>query len=199
MPRAQKEALFTSLIIKVCGTLRSRDSGNRDIARESLAEMVLTMGLGSLKSVVYELQQQLTEGFQRHICNYTVRSVLTAVLIGYSPPINAVSLVSSVVGSGGEGADGSDSDGDNNDNVGGPVSGLLDLSIPLILNSVMDDLTGEAHEDRDVDDVKRKLVREAKGSKANGTLDLCARNILFRPTYAIAAAGKSMSKSKSTM
>ncbi len=33
--------------------------------------------------------------------------------------------------------------------------------------------------------MKRKLVREAKGSKATGTLELCARNLLFRPTYAI--------------
>ncbi len=82
----EKNSLFTSLIIKVCGTLRSRDSTHRDIARDSLANMVRTMGMQSLRDVLYELQHQLTEGFQRHICNYTVRSVLASVLEGYCPP-----------------------------------------------------------------------------------------------------------------
>lgn len=45
--------------------------------------MVQTMGLSHLQYVVYELLQALREGYQRHICNYTVRTVLTTVLAEY--------------------------------------------------------------------------------------------------------------------
>ena len=33
-----------------------------------------------LRPVLYELQQQLKEGYMRHVCNYTVRAVLVAAL-----------------------------------------------------------------------------------------------------------------------
>ena len=40
--------------------------------------------------------------------------------------------------------------------------------------------------DVDVDvGATRSLIREAKGTKSYDTLELCARMILFRPTYAI--------------
>jgi hypothetical protein len=82
----KKSTLFSSLVIRVVDTLRSRDSQARDSARDSLAKMVQTMGLSSLNTVIYELQHSLTEGYQRHVCNYTIRYLLTTVLEEYVPP-----------------------------------------------------------------------------------------------------------------
>jgi len=175
--KEQKAALLHGLIVKVVGTLKVRDASARDIARDSLAKMVLTMGMGSLHPVLYELQQQLTEGFYRHICNYTTRSVLTTVLEGYSPPTpaEASSYVTEIIS-------GRASEIDRS----GARTPYLDAAIPLIMQAVMDDLTGLSHQDLEVADVNRKSKgREAKGSKANDTLELCARHLLFRPTYAV--------------
>ena len=47
----KRNTLFTSLVIHVVDTLRSRDSQARDAARSSLSQMVQTMGLSSLISL----------------------------------------------------------------------------------------------------------------------------------------------------
>lgn len=175
--KEQKAALMHGLIVKVVGTLKVRDASARDIARDSLAKMILTVGMGTLHPVLYELQQQLTEGFYRHICNYTTRSVLTAVLENYVAPTEAEasSFVTEIIS-------GKSSEIDRS----GAQTPYLDAAIPLIMQAVMDDLTGLSHQDLEVADVNRKSKgREAKGSKANDTLELCARHLLFRPTYAV--------------
>ena len=60
----KKADLFSSLVIRVVGTLRSRDASSRDAARESLTKMVLTGGMSSLPIVIYELKHSLHEGYQ---------------------------------------------------------------------------------------------------------------------------------------
>ena len=44
--------------------------------------MLRASGMGVLRPIVYELQQQLREGYMRHVCNYSVRTVLVAALQG---------------------------------------------------------------------------------------------------------------------
>jgi hypothetical protein len=127
-----KSNLFSSLVIRVVDTLRSRDSAARDAARESLAKMVLTMGLSSLNAVLYELQHSLTEGYQRHVCNYTIRYLLTTVLEDYSPPTHAPSY--QVMDSEEGQAEFTDMD-----SIPSPV---FDQCIPMIIISVLDDLNG---------------------------------------------------------
>jgi hypothetical protein len=72
-----KEHLIKNLLINVINTLKSKDTKVRDIARECLAKMIETLGVESLKSVIYEMQHILKEGYQRHICNYSIRFLLT--------------------------------------------------------------------------------------------------------------------------
>ena len=48
----------------------------------------------------------------------------------------------------------------------------------------MDDLNGDSQEDRETE-AKKAIIREAKGNKANDTLEISARCLLFRPTYAL--------------
>ena len=134
-----KSNLFSSLVIRVVDTLRSRDSAARDAARESLAKMVLTMGLGSLNAVLYELQHSLTEGYQRHVCNYTIRYLLTTVLEDYSPPTHAPSYQVT------DTEEGEQADFTDVDSIPSPV---FDQCIPMIIISVLDDLNGVSSADR---------------------------------------------------
>eukprot|EP01034_Spumella_vulgaris_P023353 gene23353-29566_t len=172
---AFRSHLFTNLVISVVTTLKSRDASARDIARESLSRMISTLGLGSMKSVFYELTMILKEGFQRHVCNYTVKTILNTAMAGYSPPCDAPSIPLELMGA------------DNQDellNIA-PEMPAFDRSIPLIVACALDDLTGEAQDDRTADTALRSLIREAKGSKANDTLEITAKCLLFRPTYAL--------------
>ena len=169
-----KHNLFTNLVIRVISTLKSHDTSGRDAARDCLAKMITTLGLGSLKSVLFELQYALKEGFQRHVCNYTVRTILRLVLVNYSPDRSAPSVPLHML--------------DRLDQVDiVPTVPEFDRAIPLIMQSALDDLAGGAQDDREADEAVRSLIREAKGSKANDTLELTARCLLFRPTYALLA------------
>ena len=143
----KRNTLFTSLVIRVVDTLRSRDSQARDAARSSLSQMVQTMGLSSLKTVIYELQHSLTEGYQRHVCNYTIRFLLTNILTEYSPPDAPSFEVIPVApmdvecgwGDGDEGGGGADF---SNSEAKVAVMPVFDECIPLIVMSVLDDLNG---------------------------------------------------------
>ena len=176
---AYRDNLFLSLVLRVVNTLKSKDSSSRDVSRNCLAQMVQTMGMeaGALRVVLQELQHILTEGFQRHVCNYSVRSILRTVLEGYLPPCDAPSVPFELLGQ--QAADVA--------RVVQPVVPAFDQCIPLIMQSVLDDLAGEAQEDREADGALRSLIREAKGSKANDVLEITARCLLFRPTYALLA------------
>ena len=138
----KRNTLFTSLVIRVVDTLRSRDSQARDSARSSLSQMVQTMGLSSLKTVIYELQHSLTEGYQRHVCNYTIRFLLTNILTEYSPPdapsFEVIPIAPTDVECGG------DERGVNFSNTEAKmaVMPVFDECIPLIVMSVLDDLNG---------------------------------------------------------
>ena len=65
-----------------------------------------------------------------------------------------------------------------------PVQPDFDRCLPMIMESVLDDLNGDSQEDRETE-AKKAIIREAKGNKANDTLEISARCLLFRPTYAL--------------
>lgn len=170
----KKIGYFMNLVISVIGTMKSRDTSARDSARESLSKMVLTMGISSLYPVISEMQHMLTEGYQRHVCNYSIRNILTAVLETYSPPTDCPSLPILELN-------------DVNATKIDIVVPEFDRCVPLLMESVMEDLVGKTFDDLNASEegASRALIRESKGSKANDILESCARNILFRPTYAL--------------
>lgn len=180
--REKKNTIFLNLVMNIVTTLKCKDSSARDAARESLSKMVLTMGMDSLKVVLYEFNHTLASGYQRHVRNYSVRSLLTSVLEEYVPDSTAFSIP--VLTSG------------DNDLVSQYARKVtiseFDKCIPLVVDFCMDDINGIANEDRETkDDVKRTLIREAKGNKANEILELCGKSLLFRPTYALLPFPKS--------
>jgi len=175
----KREALLTNLIMNIVNTLKSRDSDARDIARESLAKIIIAMGLNYLYLVLKELVSSLHEGFQRQVRNYTVRYILNQVLEDYSPNnlLPAFPDINNCLAS--------------NELT---VSTYFDSCIPIIMECVLDDMTGIAHEDRTVEGVQKSVIRESKGNKANDILEICANNLLFRPSYVIKAKNSSLIK-----
>ena len=172
----KKNTLFLNLVMSIISTLKSKDSSARDAARDCLSKMVLTMGNSSMKVVLYELHHSLNSGYQRHVRNYTVRSLLSSVMKDYAPDSSAFSLPLLT-------SDMADLATEFAEKVTVPE---FDKCIPILIEFCMDDINGIAVEDRESkDDVKRSLIREAKGNKANEILEICGRCLLFRPTYAL--------------
>eukprot|EP01038_Epipyxis_sp_PR26KG_P008131 gene8131-11009_t len=185
-----KLSLFNNLIISVINTLKSRDTTIRDIARDCLSKMILSIGLDYLKPVLYELQHILKEGYQKHVCNYTVRSILTAVLANYKTPVNAPILTLEMMEKLIEQdqlSNKNDEDGENIERklTFTPLIPSFDSCIELLMNNVLDDILGDSFEDRNADTTSRAVIREAKGSKANDILEIVGKYLLFRPTYAL--------------
>jgi U3 small nucleolar RNA-associated protein 20 len=174
LSKEKRNGMFTNLVLNVVNTLKTKDSAARDMARDSLAKMVTSMGLESLGLVLNELKHSLSQGYQRHVRNYTVRSLLTTVLANYSPPVEVDSIL--------------DANGVNNVEISEDdvVFPSFDQCIPLIIQFCLDEIEGTTFEDRSVDDAKRTLIREAKGNKANEIFELCGRCLLFRPSNALA-------------
>lgn len=170
----KRNGMFINLVLNVINTLKTKDSAARDVARDSLAKMVTSMGLESLGLVLNELKHSLSQGYQRHVRNYTVRSLLTAVLENYTPPVDVESILD---------VDGANKTAISEDDI---VFPCFDQCIPLIIQFCLDEIEGTTFEDRNVDDAKRTLIREAKGNKANEIFELCGRCLLFRPSNALA-------------
>ena len=176
--------LFTNLVISIVTTLKSKDSDIRDAARHCLAKMVIILGMNTLRSVVYELQSILKEGYQKHVSLYTVKTILATILENYSPPLSeedypSLDLEKLAAIS-------------NSDSSEEAMSALrpslpdFDQSIPILMNSVLDDISEETKQDREAEGgIRTNVMREMKGSKFNEILELIARSLLFRPTYAL--------------
>ena len=164
----RKEAFLDNLILNVVSVLKSRDSDARDAARESLGKMVQTYGMRLLRRVLFELDKSMKEGYQRHVRNYTIRSLLADCTQNYTPPVDSPRL---------------SLESDKSNFHLPHVS--FDDCIPLIVSSAIEDMVGATSVDRVTDGAIRTLIREAKGSKSNEILELTARHILFRPSYAL--------------
>jgi U3 small nucleolar RNA-associated protein 20 len=167
----RRVGLLSNLAMNIVNTLKSRDTGARDTARESLAKMIKACGMSYLHLIFRELIHSLNEGYQRHVRNYSIRFILNELLEDYSPDTSASSfpaLPSTTF-----------------------QTSPFDACIPMIMHCVMDDINGESLEDRSVEGVQRNLIREAKGNKAVDILETCARCLLFRPSYAMKRTNES--------
>lgn len=67
------------IILDIANILRSRVQESRDVARNTLAQIVLLLGPSSLQFAVKELRTALTRGYQLHVLSYTVHSILISL------------------------------------------------------------------------------------------------------------------------
>lgn len=181
IPNTMRNNLLSGMVITVVNTLKSRDSDVRDAARQCLAKIVMTLGLSSLHTIIFELQSNLREGYQRHVVSHSVRSILSTVLEKYNASSDAKSGWNTA-------------HDDNLDNAQVFITKEeisqpdFDACIPLIMEIVNEDLSEDMRADREAEGGARaNAMREMKGSKFAEILEVTARCLLFRPTYALVA------------
>lgn len=201
--------LVKTLVISIIQTLKLHDNKIRDESRQYLTKIVKVLGLKSLPLVVYELQSILKEGYQRHISLYTLRSLLISVMEEYQSPAQAsfltmeqLELLKKMKEKNNKTQDKVlkikkfsnveneemqvETEEESRLSNFAPTIPAFDLSIPLIMNLVLLDLSEELREDREADGVLRSQIKEMKGgNKFNEILEIVSRCLLFRPTYAL--------------
>jgi len=64
------------LLLRVCHTLRSRAREVRDAARDTLAEIAVSLGTQYFSFVLKELRSSLTRGYQLHVLSFTLHTLL---------------------------------------------------------------------------------------------------------------------------
>ena len=155
LPTKLFEAKLPRLLTVICDALRSRDSDARDIARTSLAKMVVEIDMIYLADVVRELATSLTEGYKLHVRTATLHSILLELSKVYTP---------------------------HDPMKGEPSPPAFDKTVPALLDLIQQDLFGEAQERRDAQGNQVRFVKEAGGSKSLHALELIASMILFKPS-----------------
>ena len=68
-----------------------------------------------------------------------------------------------------------------------PESQIFSLCIPAVMNLIQQDISGSAIEIKEVEGLKKRLIKEAFGVKSFNTLEIVARMILFKPSLVISA------------
>ena len=144
------------LITVVCGALRNRESNERDVAKDTLSKMAVSLDLKYLPLILSELSVALYEGYKLHVRSAALHSILVALSKVYQQ--KAVQ---------------SDDD----------IASLpFERCIPAMLDIIHQDVFGKASEIKEVEHVQKRLVKEAMGSKSQDSLEIISRNIIFRPS-----------------
>lgn len=71
--------------MKTCTFLKSPLESVRKIARETLQEMMLTLGPSHLSLLLDEMSALLQKGYQAHVLVYTVHGILNCLKPLYKP------------------------------------------------------------------------------------------------------------------
>jgi U3 small nucleolar RNA-associated protein 20 len=154
LPTNLFQAKLPRLLAVVCDALRNRESDARDIARVSLAKMVVEMDMAYLSDVLRELATSLTEGYKLHVRNATIHTILLEIAKVYTPPKACESN----------------------------TLPTFDKTVPAFMDLIQQDIFGEAQERKDAQGSKVRFVKEAGGAKTAHSLELIASMILFRPS-----------------
>ena len=71
------EANLTSIFLRLCQFLQSRTDSIRETSRNTLVQIMKTLGTKYFSNIFYEMKSLLTRGYQRHIFIYTVYILLS--------------------------------------------------------------------------------------------------------------------------
>ncbi|XP_050963565.1 small subunit processome component 20 homolog [Labeo rohita] len=77
LPKDVMEANLPGIFLKVCVHLRSRFQEIRDVARNTLAKIIQTLGHQYLHYLLSEMQAVLVKGYQVHVLTFTVYQLLS--------------------------------------------------------------------------------------------------------------------------
>ena len=115
--------------------LKSRDSDCREVARDTLAKMMASLGENHLNLILRHLATTLTEGYQLHVRSATLHSILLSLSNVYIIP-----------------------QFESDDKV---KCLSFDQCIPAKMDLVRQDLFGVASKMKEVEYVEKRLVKEA--------------------------------------
>lgn len=151
-PKQFFESKLPRLLSVICDALRSKDSNARDVARKTLAKMVVSMDLKYLADVLREVAITLTEGYKLHVRAAVVHTILQEISKSYEPsPIDC------------------------------SASLYFDDCAAALMELIQEDLFGEANERRESKETNVRFVKEAGGSKSLDSLEIICRMLTFRP------------------
>ena len=152
------ESRLPRLLTVICDGLKNKDSDARDLARTTLAKVVVDIEMEYLPDVLREVTIALRDGFRLHVRIAAVHSILLAIAEKYTPSIDCTDK---------------------------EVLALpFDKSVPALMDIIQEDLFGAAQERRDVEGVQGRFVKEASGSKSHNAVELLSSLIIFRPSLA---------------
>jgi U3 small nucleolar RNA-associated protein 20 len=140
------------LLTVICNALTNRDSNERKLARKALSKVAVDIGVKYLSDIIREIAISLSEGFKLHVRIATLHSVLLALSENYTR-LPKESLSQS-----------------------------FDQCVPAIMDIIQQDIFGGASEMKEVDSVKKNLVKEAMGNKSYSSLEIVGKMILFKPS-----------------
>lgn len=152
------KAKLPRLLTVTCNGLKSRESDARDLARNTLAKIVVDIEMDYLPDVLREVTIALREGYRLHVRIATVHSLLLAISKKYTPSKDCT----------------------DREAIGLP----FDKSVPALMDIIQQDLFGAAQERKDVEGVQGRFVKEAGGCKSHNLIELVSSLILFRPSLA---------------
>ncbi|KAL6249222.1 U3 snoRNP protein [Rhinocladiella similis] len=79
LPEEEVQILAAPIILDIAHILRSRTQESRDIARNTLCQIVMLLGPSSLQFVLKELRNALTRGYQLHVLSFTLHAILVTL------------------------------------------------------------------------------------------------------------------------
>lgn len=77
--------VYFRIIMRLCTFLKSKMESVRTVARETLEQIIVSIGPKYLNVIFGELKSVLTKGFQLHVLVFTMHSVLHAVQAQLQP------------------------------------------------------------------------------------------------------------------
>jgi U3 small nucleolar RNA-associated protein 20 len=150
------EDRLPKIITVVCGSLKNKESNERDIAKDTLSKMAVSLDLKYLPLILTELSVSLNEGYKLHVRSAALHSILVALSKVYQhQPVQ------------------------NDDEV---ASLPFERCVPAMLDIIHQDVFGKASEIKEVEHAQKRLIKEAMGSKSYDSLEIIARKIYFKPS-----------------
>ena len=156
LPTRYFDSRLPGLLTVICDALKNRDSDAREIARNTLAKMVVAMDIKYLADVVRELAITLTEGYYLHVRSAAVHNILLELSTAYTPSIPTSTSTWSIP--------------------------AFDKCVAALMDLIQEDLFGEASERRESRDTNVRYVKEAVGSKSVNSVEMLCRLITFKPS-----------------
>jgi U3 small nucleolar RNA-associated protein 20 len=158
LPTQIFEAKLPQLIKVISTTLKNKDSNDRDVARETMAKIASSVDIKYLPILISDISVTLSNGYQLHVRAATLHSILVAIASVYVQP---------TVYSADE-----------------ANAALFDRCVPAMLDLIQQDIFGTACEMKEAENVEKRLIKEAMGSKSLDSLEIISKLVLFKPSVA---------------